>query len=138
MARQPAQDVRKAWVLQYIPPKHLRLPEYTYDNADESEEAPQVSASRGRQLSLQRKLLTHDMTKVMSNMSLSQMDEEENHNRDEPTAFQGNAGDIETACVNHQAPRPELLLPCAMSAIASNKSPMNSPFNGSLNDTNVL
>jgi hypothetical protein len=125
--------MRKQWSLNYIPPKHLRLPEYTYEEAEESESA-EVFANRGRQSLLQRKL-TSDMTKVMSNMSLSQMDDEEEHINEEPDVLPVVSGDIESACVNHQNPRPELLLPCAMSAYNSRG---NSAFNGPLSDTNVL
>lgn len=138
MTRQPSPGIMKAWSLNYIPPKHLRLPEYTYEDAEESEEAQacELKASRGRQSLLQRKLLTDQMTKVLSAMSLSQMDEEEGEQTiDEPTALQDVAGDIESACVNHQTPRPELLLPCSLLAFNDRG---NNGFNGPLNDTNVL
>eukprot|EP00959_Pyramimonas_sp_CCMP1952_P021229 447922-Pyramimonas_sp.AAC.1 len=75
MTRQPSQNMRKLWALNYIPPKHLRLPEYTYRDADDSDDS-ELEARRGRHTMLHR-ALTQEMTKVMSNMSLSQMDEEE-------------------------------------------------------------
>ena len=36
MSKRPSHGKRKTWMLNFIPPKNLRLPEYTYTNAEES------------------------------------------------------------------------------------------------------
>lgn len=35
MSGRPSPPGLKSWLLNYIPPKHLRLPEYKYDQAEE-------------------------------------------------------------------------------------------------------
>mmetsp|Transcript_26384 Transcript_26384/g.44185 ORF Transcript_26384/g.44185 Transcript_26384/m.44185 type:complete len:108 (-) Transcript_26384:609-932(-) len=36
MTRQPTPNLPKPWVLQYIPPKHLRLPGYVYRSVEDT------------------------------------------------------------------------------------------------------
>ena len=36
MSKRPSHRERKTWMLNFIPPKNLRIPEYTYTDAEES------------------------------------------------------------------------------------------------------
>lgn len=37
MTRQPTPHLKERWVLRYVPPKHLRLPDYDYGTVEDSE-----------------------------------------------------------------------------------------------------
>jgi len=129
MTKQPTPNQKKPWGLSYIPPKHLRLPDFDYGMVEETEER-ELQARRVSRKVLERTF--KEMTKTLSSMSLaSAVDEEERSDL-------AREGDLESACVSHQAPRPEMLRVCAISAYNANKSPMHSAFNVSLSDTNVL
>jgi len=133
MTRQPTPNLPKPWVLQYIPPKHLRLPGYVYRSVEDTDEG-ELLAHRGRRKLLERQF--KEMAKSLSSTSLSSLSIADDE--DQILLDVSREGDLESACVSHQSVRPEMLRVCSISALCADKGQIHGVFNVSPTDTNVL